>query len=112
MGTNTELTTASPPDWKQADVELIKEILRQAEVRLSAQVTLATSSDQRAAVLAGIWVAGATGVIAALVALQPASRSIPLLVGGSCAIGLFLLGAFFCIWATMPVQFYPPGNRP
>jgi hypothetical protein len=100
------------PDWEKAGPELVKEALRQGELRLSAQVTLATSADQRATVLAGIYVAAATGVIAALATAPDAIKSPILIAGAGAAASCFLAGAIFCIFATLPTTFWTPGNDP
>ena len=102
----------TPPQWQSSDKEAINEIMREAEARLAAQVQIATSADQRATVLAGIYVAAATGIIGALVTAPKEVHSPPLYGGASAAVMLFLVGAFFCIWATMPVKFWTPGNAP
>lgn len=100
------------PNWKNGNIELVKEALRQGELRLSAQVQLATSADQRATVLAGIYVAAATGVIAALASLDAVKQAPPLVIGGATAAICFLVGAVFCIHATLPIDFWTPGNDP
>lgn len=100
------------PDWNTADKDLVAEALRQGELRLSAQVQLATSADQRATVLAGIYVAAATGVIVALATAPAAWSSKPLITGTIAAAFCFLAGSLFCISATLPVKFWAPGNDP
>src|SRR5579872_3405460 len=105
------------PDWKTANEELIKEALRQGELRLQAQVQLATSADQRATMLAGIYIAASTGLLAALAALAAtASGSHPmplaLIVGAAATALAFLAGAIFCILAVLPSSMHSPGNDP
>jgi hypothetical protein len=101
------------PDWKEKanEIGLIREACREGEVKLAAQVTIATSADQRATVLAGIYVAAATGVIGALLT-KPSGGGVPLIAAAVAAAGAFLCGAFLCLKATLPVIFWTPGNDP
>lgn len=99
-------------DWENKNLDLIKEMLRQGELRVAAQVQLATSADQRATVLAGIYVAAATGIIGALATQPNILTNKPLFVGAVVAAILFLAGSIFSIWATIPVGFWAPGNDP
>src|SRR5262245_42281151 len=103
----------SAPDWKNkaSQIQLIREACREGEAKLAAQVTIATSADQRATVLAGIYVAAATGVIGALLT-KTADGGAPLTAGAITTACSFLIGAFLCLRATMPVVFGTPGNNP
>jgi hypothetical protein len=100
------------PNWQGKNLDLIKEACRHGEAKLSAQVQIATSADQRATVLAGIYVAAATGVIGALAAVDVIRHSIPLAAASAVAAVAFLGGAVLCITATLPVDFWVPGNEP
>ena len=48
-------------DWSKVDDDLLKLIVQRAETYLNAQLTLATSADQRAATMASIFAAGGAG---------------------------------------------------
>jgi hypothetical protein len=100
------------PNWTGKRLDLIKEACRHGEARLAAQVQIATSADQRATVLAGIYVAAATGVIGAIAASELFRNSPPLLVGSCATAVTFLIAAILCILATLPVDFWTPGNDP
>lgn len=102
----------NPPDWKGKSKDLILEASRHGEAKLQAQVQIATSADQRATILAGIYVAAATGIIGALATNAPLEGARELMAGGAIAAILFLLGAFLCICATLPTDFWTPGNDP
>jgi hypothetical protein len=97
--------------WAKAEVELVREVAREAEVYLQGQLTLATSADQRAAVLAGIYIAAGTAIIAGIIAASP-SLTLALAVGGLVAAGMFLAGATLCIITCLPAGFSIPGNQP
>jgi hypothetical protein len=101
------------PNWKGKNLQMVQEACRHGESMLGAQVALATSADQRAAVLAAIFAAVATGIIGAV-----ASRTstdglfLPLIVGGSIAAIAYLIGAGLCIFTVLPADFWVPGNDP
>lgn len=99
-------------DWKTKNLELIQEASRHAEARLAAQLQIATSADQRAAVLGGIYVAAATGIIGALAAGAAGNISLALTIGACVAAAAFLLGAYLCIFAMLPISFDIAGNMP
>ncbi len=98
------------PDWSSANICLVREALRCGEARLAAQMQLAISADQRASVLAGIYAAIGTGIIAAL-----ASAADPkpyLLAGGIVMAVVFIFGGLLCILTTLPVGIWTPGYEP
>ena len=100
-------------NWKSANPDLVKEVLREGEVYLQGQLTLATSADQRAAVLGGIYTAAAAAIIAGLIAaLATGQISAAISVGGILSAGLFLIAAGLCISTVLPADFYLPGNHP
>jgi hypothetical protein len=100
------------PKWEGKKLDLIREACRHGESKLAAQVQIATSADQRATVLAGIYVAASTGVIGALATSSAIIGNLPLLVGGGITAGAFLVAAVLNIFGTLPVDFYVPGNDP
>lgn len=102
----------SKPIWTGKNIDLIREACRHGESMLSAQVDIATSADQRASVLAGIYAAVATGIIGAIVTRTGLFQELPLAVGSILTAIAYLVGAALCIFATLPVSFWAPGNRP
>jgi hypothetical protein len=99
-------------DWKSKNIELIQEASRHAEAKLAAQLQIATSADQRAAVLGGIYVAAATGIIGALASGAADNLGRPLMIGAFLSAAAFLIGAYLCIFAMLPISFDIPGNEP
>lgn len=99
-------------DWKTKKPELIREASRHAESRLAAQLQIATSADQRAAVLGGIYVAAATGIIGALATGASTKLNLALTVGACISAAAFLIGAYLCIFAMLPINFDIAGNEP
>jgi hypothetical protein len=101
-----------PPDWSKANIELIREAVNGGDARLAAQVQLATSADQRATVLAGIYAAVATGIIAAMLTRESFENETWLVVASVGTVIAYLTGAILCIFATLPVKFWTAGNDP
>lgn len=100
------------PDWKGKDLKLIQEASRHGEARIAAQVQIAISADQRAAILAGIYAAAATAIIGVIASSVIVQGNKPLLIGSSVTALTFLIAAVFCLLATLPVEFGAPGNEP
>lgn len=101
------------PNWKESSPELVRQIVNSGEQYIEGQVTLATSADQRAAVLGGIFTAAGTGVIAGLIAAVASEHiSAAVVVGALLSSTLFLVGAALCLSTAFPADFYLPGTRP
>jgi hypothetical protein len=105
------------PDWTKAKPGLVQQIVREGELYLDGQLKLALSADQRAAILAGVFTAAATGVLAVMLALAITKdvailHRYPVYVGSGTTAGMFLVAACLCISAAMPVGFWLPGNQP
>ncbi|MCW5772761.1 MAG: hypothetical protein KIT16_14045 [Rhodospirillaceae bacterium] len=103
------------PKWKDADLDLVREIAHSGEKYVAAQLAIATSADQRAAVLGGVFLAAGTAIIAGLIAAAAAATkplSAGMIVGGLAASALFLIAAGLCIFTALPIGFYLPGSRP
>lgn len=101
-------------DWTKAKPGVPENVSREGTVYLDAQLRLATSADQRAAVLAGIFTTASTALLAGLVALSTSSAPgrLPIFLGGGTAVVLFVAAAAFCIVAIFPVGFWLPGSEP
>jgi hypothetical protein len=103
-------------DFTKIDDVFSKEIVRGGEAYLDGQLRVATSADQRASGLAGMFTAAATALLAAVVALANPAWSIPgrlpLILGAASAAVFFLIGALMCLRVIMPVKFWLPGCEP
>jgi hypothetical protein len=104
-------------DWSKASPEMIARVVDEGTAYSEGQLTLATSADQRASVLAGVFTAAGTAILAGLIALGAVSDiphrvSFPIYLGGGFSVLLFLIAAAFCIAATLPVGFWLSGNEP
>jgi hypothetical protein len=103
-------------DFSKIDSEFSKEIIRGGEAYLDGQLKIATSADQRASSLAGVFIASSTALIAASLALANPQWNVPgrvpLIMGAASAAIMFLIGAINCWLAIMPVSFFVPGCEP
>jgi hypothetical protein len=104
-------------DWSSAKEGVVEEALRTSEMYLAGTVTIAASADQRAAVVAGTFATAGAAIVAGLMAFSAAVSSdnhyaTAVYAGGAVAAFLFLLGAFLCIRAAMPVGFNLAGTQP
>jgi hypothetical protein len=103
-------------DWKNADKDMSTRIVNEGQTYLDGQLRLATSSDGRAAALAGVFTAAAAALMAGLIALTVSQVGLaskyPIYLGGGVAALFFLIAAAHCIAAILPVGFYLPGNEP
>ena len=95
--------------WANAKPAVLEEVVREAQTYLEGQLSLATSADQRAAVMASIFAASGTGLAGGIAA---ANLDRALVYGGLMAAALFLIGAGLCALATLPADFYLPGSQP
>ena len=103
-------------DFSRIDDIFSREIVRGGEAYLDGQLRVATSADQRASSLAGMFTAAATALLAATVALANPAWNVPghfaLMIGAVSAAVLFLFGAVQCLRVIMPVSFWLPGCEP
>jgi len=103
-------------DWSRASKELVQEVVREAELYLQAQLSLALSADQRSSVMASLFTAGASAIAAGLMTLASSDHSgvnaLAIYAGGITAIVLLVVAASFCIWSAWPTDFSVPGNIP
>ncbi len=102
-------------DLSKSNPETTREIVREAEIYLQGQLTLATSADQRASIMASVFAAAGAAIVAGLITLvssDMAADFMPVFIGGAVAAVLFLAGAGLCVWATLPVGFDLPGSQP
>ncbi|MGE5259721.1 MAG: hypothetical protein ACM3MH_02455 [Actinomycetota bacterium] len=99
-------------DFSKIDKEMALAIIKSAEDYLAGQVSIATSADQRAAVMASVFAAAGAALVAGTITISTGNFAIPVIIGGALAGILFLAGAACCVRATMPAEFYLPGNKP
>jgi len=99
-------------DFSKVRDDLALEVIRSAEALLSGQVTIATSADQRAAVMASVFAAAGAALVAGTITILSGNHPIAVVAGGTTAGAFFLAGAACCVKATMPSDFYLPGNQP
>ncbi len=105
-------------DWSKASDQMVARVVQEGETYLSGQLKLATSADQRASVLAGVFTTAGTALLAGLIAFAatnqsaPITERYPLFLGGGAAVILFFAAASLCIAAIFPAAFWLPGNEP
>ena len=100
-------------NWSEAEKDMAVRVVEEGHKYISGQLALATSADQRAAALAGVFATAATALMAAGIVLVAEKIGG---IGAATAIfvsaGGFLTGAFLCIRALMPIGIYIPGSEP
>lgn len=96
----------------QLDDEVLREVVREAERTLDAQLTTATAADQRAMAWAAMLVTGAVALTGASAALLVSGKN--LLLAGIGVFISFLLGIALlkAIDTFRPKEWHYPGNRP
>lgn len=99
------------PDWTKAQPGVIDAILREGNSFLGGQLTIATSADQRAAVLGGIFAASAAAIVGGLLAAASVLGT-NLIWGGGVAAAFLLAGSALCLITGLPADFFLPGNQP
>lgn len=101
------------PEPKRIKSDTVREIIREAESYLSAQLTTGVASDQRAATLSGILATLATGMLGGGLAVITADKAnYPLGVAGISSGVVMLVGLAFSIYTARPVPFHYVGNCP
>lgn len=102
-------------DFSKITDEFAREIVREGEAYLAGQLQIATSADQRAAVMASVFAAAGAALIAGVLTIASSKDgigSVPVLLGGGISGLFFLIGASACVRATMPCSFWTPGSEP
>lgn len=99
----------SKDQYVAADEAKLDEIIRQAESRLSAQLSLAIAADQRAMTFAGILATGCAALIGWAISQDLDGSRLPavlmMIVGTMVAAGCAL-------WSASPIAWDIPGNTP
>lgn len=93
--------------YTAASPEKLAEIIRLAEARLAAQLTLGVAADQRAMTLASFLIA-ADAAILAVTSTSASATMVPLMV----LLGGFALAAGLAVWSALPVAWEAPGGEP
>jgi hypothetical protein len=103
-------------DFSEIDDIFSREIIRGGEAYLDGMLRIATSADQRASSLAGMFTAAATALLAAVIVLANPTWVVTgkaaLILGGGAAAIMFLAAAVTCLRTIMPVNFWLPGCEP
>ncbi len=106
--------TRKPPEkWSSIEEPVAREILRQGEIFLNAQLTVALAADQRATSLVGILITAATGLFGVAGVFFTASSPRPALAFGFVSAGAVMLTAvLFFVLSLAPTRFKLVGNNP
>ncbi len=93
--------------------DVLGEIVREGELKLSSQLSVATAADSRALALIGFQIAAATASLGGTVALLFVTplREYLIALGFFAALGL-IVAAFIAIESVRPANFSFPGNQP
>jgi hypothetical protein len=111
---NSSMTGGNPyDDLRTLDDEVLKEVVREGEARLLAQLQIATAADQRALTLAGFQITAGTAALAGGAALMTADAPDRALASIALLFALAILtAAGIALWTVMPRKFKTPGNQP
>lgn len=103
----------APSSYLTDDLDLLREIVASADVRLQAQLTASLAADQRALVLAGFLVAVIAALVSGAVALflQVPRQGYLAWAAIGTALGLFV-SLLLTVYAARPVSWGYPGTRP
>jgi hypothetical protein len=94
------------------DDAVLREVVREAERRLDAQLATANAADQRAMSWAAILVTGAVALVGASAALLVAGKSLALATVGLVVSGLLGVALLKAIDVFRPKEWHFPGNEP
>ena len=89
---------------------LLLEAIKDANSKLKDTLQIGISADQRAISLGSIYIAAATTVLGALIALK--ANDVPTLTGSIFTSILFFVGAFLCLKSAFPVPIWTSGSTP
>lgn len=95
--------------YQAAASDVLKEILRDAEARLEAQLTTTLGADQRAMTFSGLLIASAGALIGVVLAVPNASAPYWLVAFVSAAL---LLAAGLAVYSAQPTRWEYVGNIP
>jgi hypothetical protein len=109
-----DIPTAEPPeDWGKVDSDLVKEVVRQAELNLQQQAAVAQSYDQRATSLAALANAGAVAVLAFLGSQIAQGHADAALIAGCVSVAVAWCASAVCSYlALAPASWRSAGFWP
>lgn len=94
------------------DDKILIEVVREGEIRIQAQLSAATSADQRALTWTGFVLTLALAVGGGAITLGLSGQQPALAVDGMLLSGLLALSAYYASRSVRPAQFCMPGNEP
>lgn len=95
-----------------ANAEVAKEIIRMAELRIQAQLTITIGANQRAATLCGIFATASLASVGAAAAVIQTTAQIGLFLAALTAATFLFSAAVCCVLAIWPADFNVVGNEP
>lgn len=96
-------------DYQNADIAILKEIVRQGESRLQAQLQAALAADARAGLLSSLQAASSAALFVAAAQTEISGLAeTAAYISAAC----LLIGASLAAWALRPIDFGFVGNRP
>lgn len=97
---------------REFDDDILKEVVREAELMMAAQLSVATASDQRALTWAGFVLTIAIASIGGSASLAIDGKQLPLAaISGAGAI-LMAISGYYAVRAVRPRKYSMPGNLP
>ncbi len=96
---------------RELSAELLLEVVREGELRISAQLESANAADQRAMTWAGMLTAIDTAAIGGTVTLGVTEQHWILICVGTAFVSVMLIATFMAVSAARPSEFAFPGNE-
>ena len=97
---------------RELDDDVLREVVREAEKLLDAQLVTANASDQRAMAWAALLVTAAIAVTGGSAALLVGGKNLALAVVGVVVAGILGIAIMKAINVVRPADWHFPGNRP
>lgn len=102
-----------PPDWSDVKEDIVKEIIRQAEIHVTQQGAAAQSLEQRALSLSTMTNTAAVAVLAFLSTIWINNKAeLPIVVAALATACCWFAAALMALRSASPQEFYLPGRSP
>jgi hypothetical protein len=98
--------------YKTAPENVVREIIRIAELQLQAQLTVTMAANQRAATLCGIFTTASVAALGGAAAAINTGGGKAIIAAAFVAAAMLFTASVLCVRALWPADFYIAGNQP